>query len=145
MTVLELKRGPFTFTGYITGVTAVVSGDIVAASQGDTTNSDAVTSSGKSSYTYNDITIEQCITALYEAAVGIALEGANTSNAIAVSPSGMYIVRVSAAVSAGAPIGASGTDPAEFARVNTSSWTLGKALTTGSAANSYIVALLDCA
>jgi len=147
MTVFELKRGDMTFTAYITGVTTVVSGDIMAAPAGGGTV-DAVSSSGKSSLADGDLQVQTMDTALEQHAVGIALEGAVTTKTIAVSPRGMFIVRTASAVSAGyklAPIG--GPDKAEFTGTagGTASWIVGKALTGGSAADSYIVALLDFA
>ena len=145
MTVMELKRGDMTFTAYVTGITSAVSGDIMAGPAGGGTV-DAVTSSGKSSLADGDLQVQTMETCLEEHALGIALEAAATTETTAISPRGLYIVRVGGAVSTGYRIGpVGGPDKAEFGNTQTASWYVGKALTGGSAADSYIVALLDFA
>ena len=144
-TVNELNRDNLVFTAYNAGVTTINAGELVAAYN----NQDAVTS--KANLADNDLQVQNMDTLLCYECVGIALETMTTAATPAtaygaISTRGIYILRAGLLSTAGihiAPRG--GPDPAEVVTSDTASWWIGRALTGASAADAYIVAILDVA
>jgi hypothetical protein len=144
MAFVELYRDDCVFTAYVTGVTAATAGCLLIA----TNHQDAVTSSGKSSLADNDIWVQTMETLTECQCVGIATEDCATTGYVGVSTKGLYIMRAGAISTAGykiVPCG--GTDKSEIKTYMgaSSSWYIGKALTGASAADAYMVCLLDVA
>ena len=145
MALVELYRDDLVFTAYMTGVTAATAGNLLAVIN----QNDVVTSSGKSSLADSDIWVQNLDTLLEDRCVRIALEAADTTGYTAVATRGLYILRAGGVSTAGiriVPMG--GTDSAEVRTYNTSgssSWWIGKALSGASAADAYIICILDIA
>lgn len=141
-TICELYRDDLVYTAYVAGVTNVQTGELVAGY-----NNQDVTTTGKAGLADGDIQIQQLDTLLEDCCVGIALEDISTTGYVAVATRGLYILRAGAISTAGihiAPRG--GLDNAEvITNTSSSSWWIGKALTGASAADAYIVAILDVA
>ena len=148
-TVNELYKDNLVFTAYNAGVTTINAGELVAAYN----NQDAVTS--KANLADTDLQIQTMNTLTEMFCVGIALETIGTATVTtqppygAVSTRGLYILRAGALSTAGVaitPIG--GVDPAEVRTVyayTSASWIIGRALTGASAADAYMVCILDVA
>lgn len=148
-TVNALYKDDLVFTAYNAGVTTINAGELVAAYN----NQDAVTS--KANLADNDLQVQTMNTLLEHTCVGIALETMTTAAAPAtaygaISTKGLFILRAGALSTAGwhiTPMG--GVDAAEVRtlyEIHTSaSWVIGRALTGATAADAYIVAILDVA
>lgn len=141
-TVNELYRDDLVFTAYNYGSTTINAGELVAAYN----NTDAVTS--KANLADSDIQIQTMNTLLEQSCVGIALETAANTAYTPVSTRGLYIIRAGALSTAGyhiEPMG--GPDAAEVRTIlySSASWWVGRALTGATAADAYIVAILDVA
>lgn len=146
-TVNCLYQDNLVFTAYNAGVTTINAGELVAAYN----NTDAVTS--KANLADNDLQVQTMNTLLEQSCVGIALETMTTAATPAtvygpIGTRGLYILRAGALGTAGyhiEPMG--GPDPAEVRTVlySSASWWIGRALTGATAADAYIVAILDVA
>ncbi len=136
---LEILRGDMVITAQATS--HIDAGDLVLAiGQTD----DVVTSSGKSSLADSDIHVDARLTsALETACIGIALTDAETNEYLSVAMNGLYIMKAEEAIVAGESIWSSNKTPQSLAAGATSCITkIGKALTSASASNKYIVVAL---
>jgi hypothetical protein len=129
-------------TGYVK-TTAVTVGEFVVAEASD----DSVdASTGISTYKASDIVVGPCdANTEYPYVIGIAGETGAVGGYIPVYTEGLFIVRTSAAVTAGAALQkAENTDAAEVCALDSTyaEHLIGKALTSASAADKYIVMLL---
>ena len=146
-TVNALYKDDLVFTAYNAGVTTINAGELVAAYN----NTDAVTS--KANLADNDLQVQTMNTLLEQSCVGIAMETMTTAAAPAtaygaIASKGLFILRAGALSTAGLhiePMG--GPDAAEVRTVlySSASWWVGRALTGATAADAYIVAILDVA
>ena len=142
MTFNALYKDDLVYTAYMAGVTAVSAGDLLGGY-----NNQDVTATGKAALADSDIQVQAMNTALEDMCVGIACEDCDTTAYTAVATRGLFILRAGAISTAGVhliPLG--GVDDAEV-RTSTASvsWFIGRALTGASAADAYIVAILDVA
>lgn len=120
----------------------ITAGDFVKA----VANDDSVTSSGVSSFTGNEIKVERCDASGDEKyCIGIAGTAGSATNLIPVYTEGIFIVRAGEAIEAGEALQkADSSDYLEVEDIDAGEehYQIGRALTSASAADAYIVMLL---
>ena len=148
-TVNALYKDDLVFTAYNSGVTTINAGELVAAYN----NQDVCTS--KSNLSDADLGVQTMNTLTEHICVGIAMETMTTAATPAtaygaIASRGLFILRAGALSTAGwwiTPMG--GPDAAEVRTIweiaTSASWVIGRALTGATAADAYIVAILDVA
>jgi len=143
----EISRGPLVLTGYTTE--DISAGFLIRPSAGCT--ADLVTSAGMTSYDpKGDIKIQRCdADADASFACGIALEDISSGSYGSFTMDGVYLLRTQSAINAGQPVMFPSTGTMVVGSANcvsaalvTSLWPIGRALTSASAAEKFIVVRL---
>ena len=141
MALAHLQNDVETITCYCNA--AVTAGDFVKV----VANDDSVTSSGVSSFAGNEIKIEAAdANTDYAYVIGIAGEDGSSTDLIKVHTEGLFIIKTSEAITAGVSVQVaeqnSEEDMVEALDSGEADHKVGKALTSASATDKYIVMLL---
>jgi len=150
MTITIITPEPTVISAYVKASETVAAGDFVKA---DASSSNVVDSTGMSMYATADIQVSACDAATdYQVVIGLAAADSTGSTYIPVYTEGIFILKATAAITAGYKIQVSETasQPQQVENVGNVGDTgaynaehcVGIALTGTSAADKYIVALI---